>query len=68
LASELSCVSAIAGEVAGPDVPKLIFVGLALAAATSSASDLYGSLASMTRTSGGPSAIIPIMAKSSIAL
>ena len=67
-ASALSCVSEIAGEVAGPEVPKLIFFGLALASATSSASDLYGRLASMIKTSGGPSTIRPIMAKSSTAL
>src|SRR5262245_4884345 len=41
-AAWLSCVSAIAGEVAGPEVPKLSLLGLALASAVSSASDLKG--------------------------
>ena len=44
LASELSCVSAIAGEVAGPDVPKLIFVGLARAAGAEAGSQGAGAL------------------------
>jgi hypothetical protein len=39
-AAWLSCVSAIAGEVAAPEVPKLSLLGLALASAISSASDL----------------------------
>src|SRR5262245_32365303 len=40
-AAWLSRVSQIAGEVAGPEVPKLSLFGLALASAISSASDLY---------------------------
>ena len=42
-------------------MPKLICFGLALAPAISSASVLYGSVASMISTSGGPSTIQPIM-------
>ena len=40
LASALSCASAMAGDVAGPDVPKLILFGLALASASNSSSVL----------------------------
>src|SRR5262249_5462798 len=39
LASALSCDTEIAGEVAGPEVPKLILVGFALASATRSATE-----------------------------
>ena len=59
-ASALSWVSAITGELAGPEVPKLILLGFALASAISSAKVLYGSLASMISTSGGPSVTLPI--------
>ena len=67
-AALLSCAIAIAGDEAGPEVPKLILFGLSLASAIRSASVLYGSAASMTRTAGGPSTIQPICAKSLIAL
>src|SRR6185436_5989365 len=67
-AAALSCAVAIAGDEAGPDVPKLNLVGSALAAATNSGSVLYGSLALMMRTTGGPSTIQPTFAKSSTGL
>src|SRR5262249_7440186 len=65
-AMALICVTAIAGDVAGPDVPKLTLLGLALASATSSATVLYGSAALTTSTSGGPSTTMPIREKSLI--
>src|SRR5262245_58887492 len=63
-----SCVIEIAGDVAGPEVPKLILLGLALASSINSFSDLYGRPALTISTSGGPSEILPISVKSSTAL
>ena len=58
----------MAGDVAGPDVPKLILLGLALGVGEQFVERFIRQRGIDDQTSGGPSTIMPIMAKSSMAL